>query len=342
MTEPSQPSRRASQRQPVRRVSRGRYRVRRVGALVVVALLAVAAVKVGGVLVGSDDTDAASPDTSLVPDITGAGVTGDGGVTLPTDAPSADTEPPADPAATDSIAPTTEAGPPGPPSASDPALVLIAGDSDAGTFGPYLDTLLAATGVVTTQLDYKVSSGLSRPDFYDWPSHLRETVPLTNPDIVVVTFGGNDAQGLSTPGTLNFIVDTPTGEAGGDVEWRAEYGKRVGEVMDYLSADGRTLIWVGIPNAQDPDFTRRLAVQNEVVVAEAAKRPQVVFIDTWRRFSGRNGNWAEFVIDPRDGQGKDVRSDIDGFHLNETGAEILALDISDAVKAALRARGAAI
>jgi len=82
-------------------------------------------------------------------------------------------------------------------------------------------------------------------------------------------------------------------------------------------------------------------VQNEVVQSEAAKRPQVVFVDTWKRFSGRNGNWAEFVIDPRDGAGKDVRAD-DGFHLNETGAEILALDISDAVKAALRARGAAI
>ncbi len=67
----------------------------------------------------------------------------------------------------------------------------------------------------------------------------------------------------------------------------------------------------------------------------------VQFVDTWARFSGRSGGWAEYVVDPRDGVGKDVRAD-DGFHLNETGAEILALDIAEIVKADLRARGAAI
>ena len=69
--------------------------------------------------------------------------------------------------------------------------------------------------------------------------------------------------------------------------------------------------------------------------------PGVIFIDTWKRFSGRDGNWAEFVIDPRDGVGKDVRGD-DGFHLNTTGAEILALDIAQAIRDNLRADGADI
>ena len=50
---------------------------------------------------------------------------------------------------------------------------------------------------------------------------------------------------------------------------------------------------------------------------------------------------AEYVVDPRDGVGKDVRAE-DGFHLNEVGAEILALDIAEVVKDDLRARGAAI
>ena len=116
---------------------------------------------------------------------------------------------------------------------------------------------------------------------------------------------------------------------------RAEYGRRVGDAMDYLSDGNRTLIWVGIPNDDNPDVTARMQVQDEVVRAEAAKRPKVVFIDTWARFSGRNGGWAEFVVDPRDGEGKDVRAD-DGFHLNQNGAEILAIDIAEAVKADLR------
>jgi hypothetical protein len=223
------------------------------------------------------------------------------------------------------------------PSKADPAELYVAGDSDAGTFGPYLEKLMKQTGMVTTTLDYKVSSGLSRPDFFDWPSHFAEKIPAVNPDIVVVTFGGNDAQGLRNKDST-WAVDHSPGSGGDDADWRAEYAKRVGATMDYLGGDNRTLIWVGIPNDNNPDVTARLQVQNEVVMAEAAKRPKVVFVDTWKRFSGLSGGFAEVVQDPRDNEFKDVRAK-DGFHLNETGAEILALDIAEAVRTELRARG---
>lgn len=223
------------------------------------------------------------------------------------------------------------------PTPDNKAVLYIAGDSDAGTFGPYLDKLMKQTGMVTTNLDYKVSSGLSRPDFFDWPAHFEQQIPQVNPDIVVLTFGGNDAQGLRNLDKSWAVQHTPGGE-GDDADWRAEYAKRVGAAMDYLGGDNRTLIWVGIPNDDNPEVTARLQVQNEVVRAEAGKRPNMVFIDTWKRFSGLNGGFAEVVQDPRDGQFKDVRRD-DGFHLNETGAEILALDIAEAIRTELRARG---
>ena len=223
------------------------------------------------------------------------------------------------------------------PSADNPAELYVAGDSDAGTFAPYLDKLMKQTGMVSTTLDYKVSSGLSRPDFFDWPSYFAQQIPKVNPDIVVVTFGGNDAQGLRNV-DKSWAVQHAPGSGGDDADWRAEYGKRVGATMDYLGGDNRTLIWVGIPNDDNPDVTARLQVQNEVVMAEAAKRPKVVFIDTWKRFSGLSGGFAEAVQDPRDNQFKDVRRE-DGFHLNTTGAEILALDIAEAIRTELRARG---
>ena len=53
--------------------------------------------------------------------------------------------------------------------------------------------------MVDVELDYVVSSGLARPDFHDWPAHLRDTLRTSDPDIVIVTFGGNDAQGLTEP-----------------------------------------------------------------------------------------------------------------------------------------------
>ncbi len=313
------------------RVSRQRYLMRRLGVLVVLTGAVLGAVKLVDVLFGSDgDTAAGGATTSLV--------TSDQGATTVDTAAGAS----GDSLAPDTSTVVTTAPIPAepPPTPADPAKLLILGDSDAGAFGPYLQELMQQTGIVSTQLDYTVSSGLARPDFFDWPAYLTTLLPSAAPDIVVVALGGNDAQAL-TDVAKNVIVGVPTGDEGGDVEWRAEYGARVGAVMDQLAADGRTVVWVGIPNAWDPDFTARLKVLDEVVRAEVAERPGVRFVDTWQRFSGIEGGYAEYRIDPRDGVGKDVRAD-DGFHLNTNGAEILALDIAETVRDVLRAQGAAL
>ena len=77
--------------------------------------------------------------------------------------------------------------------------MLIVGDSDAGTFAPYLEQLLDETGVGRRPARLRRVLGPRPPDFHDWPAHLRDTLATSDPDIVIVTFGGNDAQGLSEP-----------------------------------------------------------------------------------------------------------------------------------------------
>jgi hypothetical protein len=313
------------------RVSRERYLVRRVGVAAVLGLGVFGLVKAAGALTGDDGE----------PTVEGTGTTTVGGA-----AAAAVTSTPGSAASPATAAPPTTTAPPttaepvetGPPSADDPARLLVVGDSDAGTFGPYLEVLMDDTGVVDSEVDYKVSSGLSRPDFFDWPDHVETKLGEGDPDIVVVTFGGNDAQGIAT-GAGEF-PDEWADPVGSRRTWVREYRRRVGEFTDLLLADpDRTVIWVGIPNDNNPKVTERLAVQDEAVRAALADRPRVIFVDTWKRFSGRDGNWAEYVVDPRDNRGKDVRAD-DGFHLNESGAEILALDIANVIREDLAARGA--
>ncbi len=302
--------------------------MRRVVALGIVALLVFGLVRGAGWLLGDDggaDADAATDGDSAAA------------------ASDADAVDPADTGTAGALGPSpteptvTEPEATGPPSAANPSKVLIVGDSDAGTFGPYLQTLLDGTGIIETQLDYKVSSGLARPDFFDWPAHIDEILPAVAPDIVVATFGGNDAN-ILRDAAGNDLFGYPESNPDG---WTAEYEARAGAVMDQLLEGGRTVVWVGIPNDDNPEVTARLVHQDQAAKAAAAERPGVIFIDTWKRFSGRDGNWAEFVIDPRDGQGKDVRAD-DGFHLNTTGAEILAIDIAQAIRDVLRDQGASI
>ena len=324
-----------------RRPSRRRYAVRRAVALGVVVLVGFGVVRIVGGALGGDDV--ADADGTLV--IGADPSNGSDGATTADDADSGEDADGANGAggdtdgadATGAVTSESEPESTGPPSQENPAKVFIVGDSDAGTFGPYLQTLLDGTQIVETSLDYKVSSGLSRPDFFDWPAEIEAKLPEVEPDIVVATFGGNDAQGLAVE-SGEFIIGDPVAN---EAEWVAEYSERAGAVMDQLMAGGRTLIWVGIPNDDNPEVTERMAIQDRAAKAAAAERPEVIFIDTWTRFSGRDGGWAEFVIDPRDGQGKDVRAD-DGFHLNQTGAEILAIDIAQSIRDTLRDQGAQI
>jgi uncharacterized protein len=322
----STPSRPAARR----RVSRQRYVVRRLGAAVVVVAVLLGAgfglVKAVGLLGGSSGDGVAQGSGPATTPVAPAG-------TDPTTTSS--TRPRTTVPATTVPATTSPVA----PSKDHPAKVLVVGDSDAGAFAPYLKQVLDKTGLVATTVDYKVSSGLARPDFFDWPAHLAETVPQVAPDIVVVTFGGNDTQGLSTrDGSNPSAWNDPVTKKD---TWLVEYAKRAGSLMTQLGERGRTVVWVGIPNDVDPVRTERLGLQNQAVEAALARHPNVQFVDTWKLFSSPNGGYAEYAIDPRDGQGKDVRAS-DGFHLNENGAEILAVRIADVIKADLKTRGAAI
>jgi hypothetical protein len=329
---------------PESRSSASQLLLRRVGVICVLLVVAYSGVKAAAEYFGgggsADAGTVVNPLDTTVTSGVGAVTTVAADTEVPDDAgiEQAEEEPPqTDPPATEIEVAAPR--PDGPPTADNPTRVYIVGDSDAGTFGPYLQELVDGTTVATTQLNYKVSSGLARPDFYNWPDELAAALPAADPDIIVATFGGNDAQGLSAfQEELQFVVGDPVSN---EVEWTTEYTKRAGDVMDLLLENERTVIWVGIPNDDNPDVTARLAIQDRAAKAAANARPGVTFIDTWARFSGREGNWAEFVIDPRDGEGKDVRAS-DGFHLNVNGAEILALDIAQVVRDDLRARGANI
>jgi len=235
----------------------------------------------------------------------------------------------------------------GPPTRDNPAQVLVIGDSDAGTFGPYLQDVVDDWTVVDVELDYVSSTGLARPDYkVEWPRRLSETLAGSDPDIIVVTFGGNDAQGLSEPCPngpdtcdAEFVVGEPT--ADNAQEWTTEYVRRIREMMNIMLEDpDRRVIWVGIPNDIDSEeVTSRLRLQNEAVHQALEAYPDTIFIDTWGIFDGVNGGRAELIVDPRNGEAIPVRA-ADGFHLNQDGAEILAFTISEKIKGILQESGA--
>jgi len=199
------------------------------------------------------------------------------------------------------------------PSVESPVSLIIHGDSMTEAFGKYLRADLNATGLFAAVHDFRFSSGLARPDYFDWPAHLRETMASQNPDVVIMMFGANDGQNVKPAGTvLEF----------GSPEWATWYAERVGEAMDIVDRDGRRVYWVSLPNARDAAYANRMKTLNDVFAAEAAKRPGITYVDAWALFAGEDGSYQAYLPDAQ-GTVRLMRQD-DGIHLSIFGAHKLS------------------
>jgi hypothetical protein len=198
------------------------------------------------------------------------------------------------------------------PTASNPLRLLIAGDSMTEAFGPELEAAAEATGVVSVERALRYSSGLTRPDFFDWPAQLASLLAEHDPEAVVVMMGANDAQGIRTPaGTADF----------GTEAWIAEYRSRVAAVMAMLDDGSRTVYWVGLPVMRPSGYDDRMRLISTIYEEEAAGRPGVRFVATRELFSD-GGSYAAY-LPGSDGQPVLVRRD-DGIHLTAAGGRRLA------------------
>lgn len=187
--------------------------------------------------------------------------------------------------------------------------VYIAGDSFVDWLGYDLADYGKKDGYITTRLDSKISSGLARPDYFDWPARIKQAMAGDpRPEAVVFMAGANDYTDLR--------VDSST-LARGTPEWSAEYRKRAAEVMDIVGRGGAQFYWVGQPIMRDKARSKVAAEINAAVIAEAAKRPWVHYIDTYAMFSDNDGNYAAFLPGP-DGELVRVRQD-EGIHFTRTG-----------------------
>jgi len=210
------------------------------------------------------------------------------------------------------------------PSAADPLRVWVGGDSMSKILGEALVRQATESGVMKPVQDSQLSSGLTRPDFFDWPGHFNDLVKANPPnEVFVVMFGANDAQGIKTPdGKIFQSTDDPG--------WAPEYRRRVAGTMDLLKADDRLVIWVGQPIMESPVLSAKMAMLNEIYREEAAKRPWVRYFDLWPLFVNASGGYDPYITDD-DGTVKLMRNP-DGVHLIRDGGEKAARHIMELIK----------
>ncbi|MFZ4515665.1 MAG: DUF459 domain-containing protein, partial [Acidimicrobiia bacterium] len=183
---------------------------------------------------------------------------------------------------------------------------------------PGQSILRRADGAVTEirGVDGRVSTGLARPDVFNWFVHVKSETARTNAQVVVLTFGANDDQ---------YLVGGPGGKSVGPFgsdAWQQEYRRRVSAMMDQIIGEGRKVIWTGIPIVRNDERAARYAILNTIYREEAAKRPgNAVFVDTWPLLADANGAYADDL--EITGAIQRVRAP-DGIHFTRAGGDLIA------------------
>jgi hypothetical protein len=199
------------------------------------------------------------------------------------------------------------------PTAEAPLRVLMAGDSLMGTISAGLGRFTRDDPRVQIVADFHVSTGLARPDVLDWPAYLQQRVTEVGAEVVYLAFGGNDDQDMILPDGARAVLGTP--------EWHAEYTRRVALAMDVAAQDGRTVVWLGLPNERNEHLNAVVGTMNAIALQQADLRPTVHFVDLIPIFTP-GGVYRDDVTFP-DGNVIDARA-ADGVHLTHGGADVLA------------------
>ena len=221
--------------------------------------------------------------------------------------------------------PARRAAPPAPVkrtfTRSHPMKLYAGGDSLSLETAEALSAAAPKTGVIDmAEPDGHLSTGLIRPDTFNWFERTKEVEASIKPDLSVLIFGGNDNDSYMTGGPGGgFAADF------GSPRWRREYGRRVGLIMDTLTQrSGQTLVWVGAPVAQDAQLDSQMKVLNSVYRSEAMKRKgSVVYFDPDPLFAP-NGDYQTSIV--HNGEQVIVREP-DGQHLNTQGGVVLSDEI---------------
>jgi hypothetical protein len=222
--------------------------------------------------------------------------------------------------------PTTLPPLPQHPTAANPLHVVVIGDSIGIDLGQPLTNDLIGTGVVSATLDGKIDTGLSRPDYFNWPAELQADLAIHHPQLVVVMMGANDPQSLVVNGTA-VAFGTPA--------WNTAYSARAGAFMDSATASGAHMLWVGMPPMAGAGLDGQMNTVNSLVQAQATARPTgVTFLSSRTVLGTPQGGYTAYLTN---GAGSEINIRTpDGIHLTPDGGEVLSQAVMNCMRSVLK------
>jgi hypothetical protein len=174
--------------------------------------------------------------------------------------------------------------------AAHPLRLWVAGDSLAQVPGEGLERASGGS-LRVLPIESRLSTGLARPDLYNWFTRFRQVIGQLHPNVAVLSFGADDAH--------DFLAGMPKGKVAGPLgsaSWDAEYRRRVEGVTRELAARGIYVVWLGLPIPDGAGFKHSFPIVNAIIASVAREHPQTAtFVDTWHMLDDAHGRYTAYL-----------------------------------------------
>jgi len=199
-----------------------------------------------------------------------------------------------------------------------PLNVHVFGDSlGDGIWAGLYRLLPKADGYKVTKHS-RVSTGLVRKDYYDWPKAVRQIVAKNRVDVAIVMIGTNDRQTIVEGGR----------HALRSANWEDIYKARIDDMTQVLKDEGAQVYWVELPAMRSVGFGRDMRYFNDLF-RERASVNGITFVPTWQQMLDENGKYSAYGFDDR-GRKRLMRAN-DGIHFTMRGYVKLASLVTNAM-----------
>ena len=177
----------------------------------------------------------------------------------------------------------------------------------------------------------KNSTGLTRPEKYNWPDEAKRIGDSFKPGLFVMSLGLNDRQSVVVGGkvTLDNSPDYP-----------ARYKERVTAVLKSVAASRASLLWIGLPAMREAAPDRDAREKNKMFAEAIAEfgDPTLQYVPPWRLNPTGDDKFASYGPD-QNGKMIQIRAS-DGEHFTPAGEMLVAAYLLPKMTAILLSRGA--
>jgi hypothetical protein len=177
----------------------------------------------------------------------------------------------------------------------------------------------------------KNSTGLTRPDRFDWAAEVKRIGESYKPAAFVMSVGLNDRQSVVEHGVIT-MDNTPA--------YDDKYKERITAVLKNAAAVKAALVWVGLPAMRAPATDKDGREKNRLYAAAIAEfgAPGIEYIEPWKLAAGTD-TFASFGPD-QSGRLVQIRTP-DGEHFTVAGETLTAVYLLPKILASVATNGVA-